>query len=217
MRHRVLAPADYRRLRWKNGKGYTTEIAQHPPGADLETFTWRASIAEIAQSGPFSQFPGVTRSLVLISGDGMHLDRAAGPLDLRTPFEVVEFDGADAVLCALAGGPVRAFNLMLRRPGARGCVTIVHGRDEAIPPASFTLCHAAAGASECLLPGGSSIVVDEGCALVVDCTAAPDAEPGAIRVHPASQGSVAVVATIATIATGPAHASGPAISPAAST
>lgn len=214
MRHRVLAPADFRRLRWKNGRGFTTEIAQHPRGADLEAFDWRASIAEIAQSGPFSQFPGVTRSLILISGDGMHLDRAAGPLDLRAPFDVVEFDGADVVLCTLAGGPVRAFNLMLRRPGALGCVTIVRGRDEAILPASFTLCHAAVGASECALPGGGSIVVDQGCALVVDSTGAPDAEPGAIRVHPASQGSVAVVATIATR---PAHGSGRVISPQAST
>ncbi|MGE5089970.1 MAG: HutD family protein, partial [Candidatus Levyibacteriota bacterium] len=47
MRHRVLAPAGYRRLPWKNGRGSTTEIAQHPPGADYETFDWRASIAEI--------------------------------------------------------------------------------------------------------------------------------------------------------------------------
>jgi environmental stress-induced protein Ves len=213
MRHRVLGPADHRRVRWKNGKGFTTEIAQHPPGAGLEAFIWRASIAGIAQSGPFSQFPGVARSLVLLAGEGMRLDSAAGPLDLRAPFDVARFDGADGIWCTLAGGPVRAFNLMLRRSRAQGSVTIVRGCDEAIPPSSFTVCHASVGASECLLPGGHSIAVEEGCALVVESSDPPDAEVGAIRVHPVSGRSVAIVASIATASTGQAHVSRPAISP----
>ena len=212
MRHRLLAPADYRRFPWKNGRGSTTEIAQHPPGADYETFAWRASIAEIAHSGPFSQFAGVARSLVLIGGEGMRLDRAEGPLHLRAPFDMVEFDGDDAVVCSLAAGPVRAFNLMLRQGGVSGRVAVVRGGDQTFPPASFTLCHAALGATNCLLPGGGRVVVDEGSALVVEAADAPDARDAGdrampIRFRPASPRSVAVVATIASIASGSAPAS----------
>ena len=49
---------------WKNGGGCTTEIAIAPPGASLDAFEWRISLATIAASGPFSAFPGVDRTLV---------------------------------------------------------------------------------------------------------------------------------------------------------
>src|SRR5258707_14720415 len=68
--HRVLSPSDYRRMPWKNGGGHTHEIAAHPEGAGMAAFAWRVSIAEIAQDGPFSSFPGVDRTLVLLAGNG---------------------------------------------------------------------------------------------------------------------------------------------------
>ena len=71
--HRVLSPADYRRMPWKNGGGHTTEIAAEPPGAGTASFVWRVSVADIAQDGPFSAFPGIDRTLVLLSGRGMRL------------------------------------------------------------------------------------------------------------------------------------------------
>jgi hypothetical protein len=45
---RVLSPADYRRMPWKNGAGRTTEIAVHPAGAALDAFDWRVSVADVA-------------------------------------------------------------------------------------------------------------------------------------------------------------------------
>src|SRR5436853_5944959 len=66
--HRVLTPADYRHTTWKNGGGRTTEIAAYPPDAGLEHFAWRASIADIERSGPFSAFAGIDRTLVLLQG-----------------------------------------------------------------------------------------------------------------------------------------------------
>jgi environmental stress-induced protein Ves len=62
---RKLVPADYRVIPWKNGGGTTTEIFIHPEGAGWDTFEWRAGIADIAQSGPFSSFPGIDRSILL--------------------------------------------------------------------------------------------------------------------------------------------------------
>src|SRR5512147_1621544 len=70
---RVLGPADYRTMPWKNGGGRTTEIAAAPRGADLAGFTWRISVAELERDGPFSAFPGVDRTLVLLAGNGMRL------------------------------------------------------------------------------------------------------------------------------------------------
>src|SRR3546814_16047971 len=50
---------------WKNGSGVTSELAIDPPGATAENFRWRISLARIAQDGPFSAFPGITRWITL--------------------------------------------------------------------------------------------------------------------------------------------------------
>ena len=82
--HRVLSPADSRRMPWKNGGGLTHEIAVHPSGAGMAAFEWRVSVAEVAQDGPFSRFPGVDRTLVLLAGNGVRLEGTGDPLDLRS-------------------------------------------------------------------------------------------------------------------------------------
>ena len=66
-----LKSSDSRALIWKNGKGTTSEIAIDPEGANFATepFSWRLSSASVLQSGPFSEFPGYDRYLVLIEGD----------------------------------------------------------------------------------------------------------------------------------------------------
>ena len=70
---RLLTPADFHSMPWKNGAGRTTEIAVHPPGAALDTFAWRVSIADVERDGPFSRFPGIDRTIVLLEGAGMRL------------------------------------------------------------------------------------------------------------------------------------------------
>ncbi len=88
----VLSPADYRRMPWKNGGGHTTEIAAFPAGAGLASFVWRVSIADVLQDGPFSPFPGIDRTLVLLEGEGMRLsgdgraDRIADERSSRSRF-----------------------------------------------------------------------------------------------------------------------------------
>ncbi len=114
---------------WKNGGGATRALACWPPGAGLERFGWRVSVADVAAPGPFSLYPGVDRQILLLQGDGVHLRAADGSvdqaLDRATP--PFAFAGETAIDCTLRGGPVRDFNLMLRRGQWRGALRVWHG------------------------------------------------------------------------------------------
>jgi uncharacterized protein len=101
---------------WKNGGGSTREIVCSPPGADIDTFDWRVSIATIARPGPFSVFAGVDRSIMLLEGDGVHLHSACGvDHQLDTPAQPFAFSGDTVVHCTLLGGESTDFNVMTRR------------------------------------------------------------------------------------------------------
>jgi environmental stress-induced protein Ves len=111
---------------WKNGGGTTLELHCSPPGATLADFDWRVSIATVASSGPFSRFPGIDRTIVLLSGEGMRLRAADGSIDhpLTEPGIPFSFPGEACVEAILAGGVSSDFNLMTRRP-RRGEVGIL--------------------------------------------------------------------------------------------
>lgn len=107
----VLEPAP-----WKNGGGSTTEIAIAPPGASLDKFDWRISLATIAASGPFSAFPGVDRTLALVDGPGVMLEIGdEGRFVLSEDDPIVEFAGESVVSATLTGGVTTDFNVMTRR------------------------------------------------------------------------------------------------------
>lgn len=110
---RVIPANEYRRVRWKNGTGWTREIVRMP---DLEDWVWRLSIAEIEQDGPFSVFPGIDRELVLIRGNGLRLRFEDGEVcELQPPHERIRFAGERVVGGELLEGPTHDFNLMWRR------------------------------------------------------------------------------------------------------
>jgi hypothetical protein len=116
---RLLRPGDYRRTRWKNDGGWTTEIASCQDSGNAAEFLWRVSIAEIETDGPFSSFPGVRRDLLMLAGNGMELDiNEQPPRRLGKRFEHVRFEGEDTVNCRLLAGPTRDFNVMTRRDSA---------------------------------------------------------------------------------------------------
>ncbi len=113
---RLLHARDYQRNRWKNDGGWTTEIASEPMADDSVGFRWRVSIAEIESDGPFSQFTGVERDLLLLSGKGIELDIGdAPPQRLDQRFQRIHFNGEDTVQCRLLAGPTRDFNVMVAR------------------------------------------------------------------------------------------------------
>jgi environmental stress-induced protein Ves len=118
----LLRTGDYRRTRWKNDGGWTTEIARDPRDDDA-AFRWRVSIADIESDGPFSSFPGIDRDLLLLAGNGIELDIDDGPTRrLAERFQRVHFAGESRVGCRLVAGATRDFNVMARRDAIRADV-----------------------------------------------------------------------------------------------
>lgn len=111
-----LDPATARAMPWKNGGGSTVELAISPVGADLEDFAWRISTAQVAVDGAFSSFPGIDRSLAVLAGNGVCLQRADGQREmLLSGGAIAVFGGEEAISAHLLDGPITDLNLMTRR------------------------------------------------------------------------------------------------------
>ena len=116
-RSRVIPANEYRRIRWRNGQGWTREI--HAEGT-AEDWSWRLSIAEIEHDAAFSLFPGVDRELMLLSGDGLRLRFDDGEcVELSPPHDRHRFAGERALTGELVDGTTHDFNLMWRRDRIR--------------------------------------------------------------------------------------------------
>lgn len=143
---RILRANELQPRPWRNGLGVTRELALYPPGADADDFLWRCSIAEVVGPAPFSLFPGIDRIIVLLDGAGfrMTLDGARVHA-LTTPCAPFAFPGEAQVAVALAGGPTRDFNLMLRRGHAAGEVEVWHDAAARTAPPDLVLLHLVRG------------------------------------------------------------------------
>ena len=138
---RVLRAADRIATPWKNGGGVTREVAGFPPGAGLDDFAWRVSLADVSTDGPFSTFPGVDRVLTVIEGGGLVLDVDGRMLALDAASPPLAFPGDVTVGARLTGGPIRDLNLMARRGAwrARARRMTVMGATEVAAKAAVTL------------------------------------------------------------------------------
>ena len=126
MRH--LPASGFRRSPWKNGGGETTEIAAFPEGAGLDDFRWRISMAKVAVPGPFSIFPGIDRTLCVLTGEAItlafegrasvRLDRASAPYG---------FPADIAVSGEVSGAGITDLNVMSRRGHWRHLVERLSG------------------------------------------------------------------------------------------
>jgi environmental stress-induced protein Ves len=113
---RLYRNSEHRRMAWKNGVGETAEIAVHPEGAGLQDFGWRVSMATVTQDGPFSVFPGVDRTLAVLSGAGMTLDiEGVGERRLTPETPPLAFPADAATTARLARGSITDLNVMTRR------------------------------------------------------------------------------------------------------
>ena len=68
----IIPPSQFNRVRWKNGQGYTLELAID--SGNLPNYDWRISIASVTESGAFSNFSGYRRNQVLLQGDGDYIN-----------------------------------------------------------------------------------------------------------------------------------------------
>lgn len=137
---------------WKNGGGSTTEIWNEPPGAGLDDFVWRVSVATIASDGPFSVFNGVDRVITLLQGSGVRLCGPEGILlcELGTPLAPYVFAGETPVHATRMGGNSLDFNVMTRRGKATARVRTL--RCEASPTPVETTISANYGLVFCVPP-----------------------------------------------------------------
>lgn len=138
---------DFRVQPWKNGGGRTTELEVEGGSR----FLWRLSIADVERSGPFSDFAGYQRTIMLLEGGGMALSfDGHEPQRIAEPYRPFVFDGGWKTECRLLGGPVRDLNLMVDRERARGSVQ-VRSLDRAIellPAARWEVILGLKGAAE---------------------------------------------------------------------
>ncbi len=96
----------------------TCELALWPEHASFERadFDWRISTARIEESGPFSEFPGFERILVITEGEGVLLEHGRdAPRSRLRRFEPYRFSGDWKTNSELLRGPVADFNLLARR------------------------------------------------------------------------------------------------------
>ena len=110
---RVLRRADHLRMPWRNGGGFTAQVACSPAADGTGPFDWRVSFAEVEHSGDFSTFPGVDRVIVLVEGPAMTLtvDGLRQVLQRHQPFA---FEGESHTRCEVSA-PTLDLNVMTRR------------------------------------------------------------------------------------------------------
>jgi environmental stress-induced protein Ves len=111
----VFRTADRQPTRWRNGGGITFEVASFPAGSGLGDFLWRISMAEVTQSGAFSVFPNVDRTLAIIEGR-LLLDTAGqgiAVLDQQSP--ALTFSGDVLTVGTPVSEVVKDLNVMTRR------------------------------------------------------------------------------------------------------
>ena len=64
----ILLAGDRTATPRKNLGGFKREIAAWPPGADLDDFDWRLSVADVLGPGARSLFPDIERCVSVIAG-----------------------------------------------------------------------------------------------------------------------------------------------------
>jgi uncharacterized protein len=187
----LIRGADLVAAPWKNGGGVTREVAAFPLNAGLDAFTWRVSIADVAQAGPFSAFAGIDRTLVLLSGAGMVLDEtdetdetddtngtngtessdahAVKTHALTQPLDIAQFAGEARIVARLVDGATRDFNLMVRRGAAVGATEVWRDATQRTLSADVVLLFCASGAVQVALGGDAQPrVLETGDTLRID-------------------------------------------------
>jgi environmental stress-induced protein Ves len=113
---RIIRVRDCKTTPWKNGGGSTTEIAIGPAAASFDDFDWRVSMARVASDGPFSDFPGIDRTLAVVKGNGLVLTVGSNaPVTLSDATDPVRFPGDTPTSARLTAGAITDLNVMTRR------------------------------------------------------------------------------------------------------
>jgi uncharacterized protein len=110
----IIRRSSFKSVPWKNGGGITHEAIRVPAAGD--PFRWRVSVANVEASGPFSDFSGYDRKMILLKGKGVELRFANGAKRvLEAVGDLAEFDGALAADCELIDGACIDLNLIVAK------------------------------------------------------------------------------------------------------
>ncbi|ODL95135.1 HutD family protein [Acinetobacter pittii] len=105
----LIRADQYTKMLWKNGAGFTLEIARSQGEAD---FDWRISMADVTTSGPFSLFPNKQRIISVLDGQGMVLHVDDLPAKKLNQGDIFAFHGESHVQSELVDGAIRDLNLI---------------------------------------------------------------------------------------------------------
>ncbi|MBL9148749.1 MAG: HutD family protein [Phycisphaerae bacterium] len=159
----LLPPNAATRMPWKNGRGSTLELASDARAG--QPWTWRVSIADVPESGPFSIFDGCDREIACLEGDGMRLVVDGVPHDVPHEGRACAFSGNAETSGVLLGGPCRDANLMWRRDAWQGGLVLYRGACTFEGAADVSVVHVVRGAAtvngRSLAQGMSAIATGE--------------------------------------------------------
>src|ERR1700730_5944500 len=131
---RIVRQPQFKSSPWKNGGAITHEAMRVPERG--EAFLWRVSVAHIDASGPFSDFAGYRRNMVLLQGRGLMLKFDAGEnCLLQKVGDSAQFDGAVSTNCELLDGPCVDLNFMVSK-SVRADARVVLLDQDLVTPAS---------------------------------------------------------------------------------
>ena len=129
---KIYSPQSFQTLPWRNGLGSTVELLAETPNKN-EDFSWRLSIASVANDGPFSDFSGYDRTLLLLEGSGITLNKPNGIFKvLNSSLDYANFKGEDLIDATLHNGPIKDFNIMTLRSICTSSVTAINETSESL-------------------------------------------------------------------------------------
>ncbi|WP_051242659.1 HutD/Ves family protein [Azohydromonas australica] len=112
---------------WRNGGGLTRTIATASQGGQV---IWRVSAADITRAGPFSRFPGMNRSAVLIEGERLELTGGRRQIAFSGVGHTAHFDGDESLFASRPEQQVRLWNVMTRR--GQAMTSVAEHRNSAV-------------------------------------------------------------------------------------
>lgn len=128
---RVVRFADLLPTPWRNGGGTTRELMVGRTRDDAHEPDWRVSVADVTTPGPFSNFSGVDRVLVLCRGVGMVVD-IDGQAHRLGCYDMVRFAGEQFATASLVDGATVDLNVMTRRKAVRATVVLIPVEESAV-------------------------------------------------------------------------------------
>lgn len=116
---KIIKQSSYKKVPWKNGQGFTFEIAADP---EIH-FDWRISSATVDKDSDFSLYPEYSRTLVILDGA---LKLIQGDLvQLVHKLEPFCFSGETPTRCELVNGPVHDLNIFVHKNKLSSTVEVI--------------------------------------------------------------------------------------------